>query len=268
MLNYSKHGCFLFLLLIVTPHSLAGKLDNFEKEAVSKSSSNQNSSSSKKSSRSSNSSNNSSSSSSSDGLSDPMVALFLSAVVFLGDKSYERINFDESGNEDTTILPRYAGETLIPFARFDISYQMPERDIYAYDLQTEFGYGQYGINLERSFFYEDIPDQAQDKMKITQIGFLYRMSLSSQLEIDFAVGSYEIAGNSTNSYGYIGFPIKIKFDENFSLEYKTTWADAIKDHELAVYAGWDFAKFKLGYRFLSVGSADLSSPFLGVSFHY
>jgi len=234
----------------------AGKLDNFEKEVVKSKSS---------------SSSGSSSSSSSGGSSDFFTGLLFGAVLFLGDQSFERISPKEQSDESNSlsfVTPRRSGESLLPFARLDFAYQAPDSTIDVFDYRAEVGYAQYGLSFQRSYFYENNAGQDTDKMWLTQVDFLYRMSFGSNVEIDFSIGSYETRGNTTIDSVSVGFPTKVQFNEHLSFEFRPTWADGISDYEMSIYAGWDYAKFKVGYRWLSVGNAELNSPFAGVSFHY
>lgn len=267
---------FIFSLSYVGM-SHAGALDDFEKDATKP---NKKSSKRKSDSKPTNNNNNNHSS---DGIPDPFEVIeafdglgkgtfFLIKVC---SSSWMRLNYDMDSSYKKDVInlfalhPREAGETLIPYFRFDYHYQILESNIYASDYRVVAGYGPLAFMARNTYLREKSPP---DKLKIEQAYGVLRMSFTKYVEVGLGFGDYTLAGNNKNSGGSTIIPIAIRFNKNVTLEFLPAWADIndnrINDYDLGILLGSDYWSAKIGYRRIETPNDYLQGPYLGVSFYY
>ncbi len=164
---------------------------------------------------------------------------------------------------------REKGEALLPYARFDYGYQNLHDDIYANDYRLEFGRGAFGIQARKTDLFEENP---KDKLSLTYIHGLLRLSFGNYFEIDPGIGKIRLDGNDANNGFSFTLPVLIHPTKNFGFECRPVWSrvngNSIRDIDLSVLAGTDYVSLKVGYRVLKTGGEELKGPHIGLSIRY
>ncbi len=195
----------------------------------------------------------------------PLYKLSDSAFVMGGVNSWARVapGWDEYTGLD--VNRKESGEPQLAFMRIDGGYQAVEGDVNAYDYQIELGYGPVGVQYNKTHYYESDTD---DKMQLSRLYGLYRMSLFTEFELDLGLGRLTVDGSENNSYWYVTTPVKIHVDSGWGVEFRPGLSDNITEWDLALLKSWQYFSLKAGYRWLSAGDASLDGPYLGFALHY
>ena len=167
------------------------------------------------------------------------------------------------------IPPRRHGEALIPFFRFDIAYQDVESDVTAMDYQFELGYGWIAFFLRSTVYEEKEPD---DELEMLQYYGLYRMSINDQVEVDIGIGGIDLSGNESNNGFSTTIPVRYHPSDHYGFEFRPAWSNikgnSIWDFDLTVLAGWRYASIRAGYRWVHSPNASLNGPEIGISLRW
>jgi hypothetical protein len=204
------------------------------------------------------------------------IASFLGLfLVEFGKVSYHRAGPDDyvvkspSSEKETVIENRKSGQALIPIARLDISYQDVESDVSAMDYRGEVGYGPVALQVRETHYAEERPD---DDLDILQIHMLYRMSIGEKIEIDLGFGGMSIEGENDNSGLSITVPVLIHSWDYFGVEFRSSWSsinnNTIQDYDLSLLTGWRYLSLRAGYRRVMSDTESLSGPFAGLSLRF
>jgi len=182
------YACLASLILVfafafATP-ALAGKLDDFERDATEGSSDD---------------------GGGHDGDYDdsayepPAGAWWVLFLPLIGaEQSYERVRPGATSLD--YLKPRRPGEAVIPFVRADVAYQLVESDVDAWDLRAELGYGPVAVQVRETHYDEDQPS---DSLDLVQAHALLRMTIIEELELDLGIGALVVDGADTNA-GFSG----------------------------------------------------------------
>lgn len=186
-----------------------------------------------------------------------------------GRLSRERIEPDSSGAQKDGSIVRKSGEALIPFLRVDVLYQEVERDVTATDLTVLAGYGPIGVQMRRTVFSEEVPD---DRLRVAEYHVLYRMSAGRTFEVDLGAGAMVLDGKAENSGFSLTLPLLWHPKDFFGIEFRPLWStineNDIQDHDLSVLLGWRYCSLRAGYRWVRSPSESLDGPHIGVSMRW
>jgi len=166
---------------------------------------------------------------------------------------------------ETAMPLRNMGSALLPFVRFDGTYQRVSSDVKALDYRMELGYGPAAIHFDQTRFKESNPD---DTLKLTQGYALYRMSFGTMVEFDIGLGGASLSGTDTHRNFSWTLPLRVQPMENVGIEFRPAWVDSVSDYDLAVLLHYHYTSLKVGYRWLVSGAETLSGPYAGLSVHY
>lgn len=266
----------LFVLCLITPFivvppspSFAGTLSDFEKQSTEKRSTDRSSSKDW-----------SNASQETDSLDEAagqcigsclaaVLAPLFSGMAVAGSLSMSRIDTSTPSSEAKKVPTRLSGEALIPFFRFDLSYQDVKPDVSAWDYRIEAGYGSVGFQARRSVYTERNP---RDTLETRQYHALYRMSLDKTLEIDGGLGVLEVRGQEDNTGLSITVPVLYHPSEHYGLELRPAWssinANTISDIDLALVLGLRYASLRVGYRLVRSRDVSLDGPYTGVALRW
>jgi len=251
----------LFLFLIALP-SYAGTLDDFENDATqSREASNDNglpdSTSSKK-------------DGDCDSLGDCIILGVLEGVWSIsklaGAMSMERM---KPFPNDEKVIYRDFGESLLPIVRVDAYLHQASGNVSAKAIRVELGYGVFAFQFRRTVYEESNP---KDKMTLTQLHGLYRMSFGNHVVMNWGLGTFELSGNETHKTLSMTFPVHVKVNSNWGWEVKPNYANFNGSTVWDVEGGILFTKkhlaLNLGYRRLSSPEQIIHGPYVGASFFY
>lgn len=269
---------FLALLVFLMPISVVGgALDDFEGDAAK--SDRDEGGTNRSSSKTDNGSSHSGSASSGvidemvgDIASDvfaPLFSGFFAGITQGGKNSWVRVETPGLLSKARGVTPRQHGEALIPFARFDVTYQDVESDVTAWDYRLEVGYGPLGFQVRRTLYDERSPVASLEAL---QYHALYRMSFGSDLEVDIGAGALILEGNEENSGFSITVPVLYHASDLYGFEFRPVWStineNDIQDFDLSVLFGRQYASIRLGYRWFRSPNQSLDGPAVGVSLRW
>jgi hypothetical protein len=186
--------------------------------------------------------------------------VFAITLFYGGAMSWQRVSDIETADPD--IVPRAAGDPLIPFSRFDVAYQNVHSDIEAVDIRGEVGYGPFGLHADFTRYWEAIPTEDLDLIRI--LG-LYRMSFGSHLETDLGFGVLTLRGEETTSRFLFSVPVLVHPDEYWGIEFRPAWTERVSDYDIAVMLNRDYTSVKFGYRWINSPNESLHGPYIGIS---
>jgi hypothetical protein len=196
-------------------------------------------------------------------------------LVEFGKTSFHRAGPDDyvvkspSSEKETVIENRKSGQALIPITRLDISYQDVEADVSAMDYRAEVGYGPVALQVRNTHYEEERPD---DDLDILQIHMLYRMSIGEKIEIDLGFGGMSLEGENGNSGLSFTVPVLVHPWDYFGVEFRPSWSsinhNTIPDYELSLLTGWRYFSLRAGYRRVMSDTESLSGPFAGISLRF
>jgi len=194
--------------------------------------------------------------------------IFFLGIMEGGVASAERMN----PGKNIDVIPRDAGEPLIPFLRLDSHYQWVDTDIYALDFRAEGGWGPFAVGIRNTRYKENLEDDTKDELDLLQIEFLYRMSWSKYFEMDIGIGALDVNGEEGNSGTSFSMPVLIYPVKNMGIEFRPTWTDIngnkIRDYDSCLVFRTDYVSIKGGYRVVKIDEESLSGPYVGISFYY
>ncbi len=250
------------LLSFTTSSVIAGPLGEFEKAATEEKAHGKSSDGKQSSDR----------DDSDDNLSGALLSLaitgFFAAVTEATEFTTARISPPVDGPYKD-IEARPSGAPDLVFFRTDINYQHVSSDISGLDGRVEVGYGPYGLQVRQTHYKEN---ETGDKLDITNIYALLRMSGSSAFEIDVGLGGCMLKGEESNSGSSLAYLINIYPYKHIGLRIAPTWnfinGHTVGDHEASIGYVNDYYSIRAGYRRMNVAGEVLDGPYLGLSFHY
>jgi len=194
-------------------------------------------------------------------LAEEVLSGFLELTLLYGGAcSWERIA--DTGIHSDGVAPRAPGEPLIPFARVDIDYQNVSSVVDAMNVQADLGYGPAGAHLGFTRYREQTPT---DHLDLIRALATYRMSFGSHVETDLGFGILTLNGEQTTSEFLFCLPVLIHPGRHWGIEFRPSWADRIRDYDLALLLTQDYVSFKLGYRWVDSRHESLDGPYAGIS---
>jgi len=261
--------CTSTLLLLTQQVSFSGDLEDFEKEASKKKSDKD---SDKDSSKDDDKKGEGRRSSKNRGSSAFDATIFMEACFFLGlgvayggSNSIDRVSTKKGINNGyKSIKKREYGEFLIPFSRYDGSYQLVNTGIRAQDHSIQLGYSLFGGQFRFTDFTENDSDYS---LKFYQLNFFYRMSFGDFFECDLGLGWLNMKGKDSTTGMTFSIPIIFHPHKAFSIEFRPQWAfmpeSVITEMDTSLRMGWRYASIKAGYRYMQTGNQALKGPYLG-----
>ncbi|MBN1362307.1 MAG: hypothetical protein JW993_17055 [Sedimentisphaerales bacterium] len=190
-------------------------------------------------------------------------------VIAPGQASWARVSGDENRLADLGWDPREPGDPLLPIVRFDFAYFNLQSDVEAMDYRAQVGYGPFAVELNPTFYEEEIP---ADDLDIYRIWGLYRMSITDRIEFDFGAGAIVLEGNETNTGFSLTTPILAQVYDWLLVEFRPIWSEinetSIDEYEAAVLLNWKSLAVKAGYRWTRSPETSLNGPFFGLSIRY
>jgi hypothetical protein len=157
------------------------------------------------------------------------------------------------------------GEALIPFARFDLSYQDVESDVDAWDYRLEGGYGPVGLQCNLTHYSEETPEDDLDMLRFYG---MYRMSFGTIVEVDLGLGALTIDGNGRDTRFSLTVPVRIYPTDWLGIEIRPAWADNVTDCDIALLLTAPYVSLKAGYRWVSSPTESLNGPYAGLAVHF
>ncbi len=197
------------------------------------------------------------------------VGLVQGLVIAPGQASWARASGDTNRLNDLGWEPREPGDPLLPVVRFDFAYFDLQDDVEATDYRAQVGYGPFAVELNPTFYEEDVPD---DNLDIYRIWGLYRMSITDRLEFDVGAGAIILEGNETNAGFSLTTPILARVYDWLLIEFRPIWSQvnetSIDEYEAGVLLNWENLAVKAGYRWTRSPETSLNGPFFGLSIRY
>jgi hypothetical protein len=187
-----------------------------------------------------------------------------SGMLYGGVASWARVASDDDCY-DLDCIPREMGEPLIPFARFDFSYQDVESDVDANDYRFEGGLGPVGFQFNQTHYKEEL---SEDSLDLIRLHGLYRMSFGTMVEVDLGLGALTIDGNDRDTRFSLTLPVRIYPYDWLGVEVRPAWADGVTDWDVALLLSAPYASLKAGYRWVSSPSESLNGPYVGLAVHF
>ncbi len=169
----------------------------------------------------------------------------------------------------SSMVPRTIGEPLLPFVRFDTHYQNANGDISGIDLKMELGYSLLGIHLRHTKFREPSPS---DELDLSYFHALYRMSLGNHVGFNVGYGRAILKGNYKTSGSSITFPLLFHWSKRLGIEGSYTASNIndnwLTDTEISLLVTETFGSLSLGYRSIRGSSNKIQGPFIGGAVHW
>jgi len=200
----------------------------------------------------------------------PIAEGIVQAAAQGGANSMHRVNTlgirpDRAGN----VQLREHGDARTPFVRVDIAYQSVNSDITARDVRAELGYGSLAADFRNTDFQQSAP---MDRLSVIRFHLFYRMTFDPAMEIDLGFGNLVLQGNDANSGISFTTPLLIHPNENFGVEFRPAWAwingNLIEDYDFAALIGRHYISLRLGYRWMRAHNETLNGPTLGVALRW
>ncbi len=195
-----------------------------------------------------------------DGLLSGMLFIYGMGV----EGSLKRINGDSTATDGLLYTPRELGEPLIPYLRTDIRFQDVESDIEAIDSRVEAGYGPFAVQGRWTHYDENSPDS---QLELIQAHGLLRGSFGNHVEIDLGLGGMWLSGRQVQSAFSVTTPILFHPWKFIGLEFRPSWGffenKTIQDYDLGVRLGWNYAGIQAGYRWVRSNNFSLNGPYIG-----
>lgn len=178
---------------------------------------------------------------------------------------------DEAGKYG--LIPRQAGEPMLPMLRFGVDYSQPARHVSRTGFRAEVGFAAFGLEIRQHRYRESRP---RDSLDILQAQLLYRMSLGSHVNVNIGAGSFTMSGDYRQSGGMVSLPIVVRLHRDIFAEARFTsmhsgpkgWQET--ELSLVYSPGWEslwqVAALRFGYRKFSTNTVALEGPWLGLEF--
>lgn len=164
---------------------------------------------------------------------------------------------------------RKKGDPDLPFVRFDLNYQRVRSNIYGWDGRLEGGYGPFALSARHTRYREKDPG---DRLYITNIHSLYRISFSPSVELGLGMGAIIMRGEEQHSGFSVTYPLNVYPIRYLGLRFVPTWSwiagNTISDYDLAASFVYRYCSLRIGYRWLLVGGETIDGPYFGVSVYY
>ncbi len=263
--------------------AFAGKLDDLETQATTKSKSKSSSSksSSSKSSGSSSSGTYNNSHNHDDGSAiDGALILIVLAVKAVeltakgigvlaehGGDSFSRyeqtssINKGSDGGEPS--LFRKEGDPILPTLRLSSQWLNGSGDVSGQLNRIEAGFGAFGVSHTQNRLTE-----AGDKLTIKNTLAHYRMSFGNDFSWDLAFGKGKMDGNKNTNGNVFAMPMRLRLNRELHLEYFPVWSDyggrRMSEHQFSI--NWQKEKVGLstGFKTFSAGNTSVNGLFAGL----
>jgi len=271
----------LLICCLANP-ALAGKLDDLETQATTKSKSKSSSKSSgSKSSSSSGGYYNNSSQNDDDG--NPIEAAFMAfMLIFLTVKAIELTaegigvlaehggdsfsRYDQSSNTSKGAEPslfRKEGDPILPTLRLSSQWLNGSGDVSGQLNRIEAGFGAFGVSHTQNRLTE-----AGDKLTIKNTLAHYRMSFGNDFSWDLAFGKGKMDGNKNTDGNVFAMPMRLRLNQEVHLEYFPVWSDyggrRMSEHQFSL--NWQKEKVGLstGFKTFSAGNTSVNGLFAGL----
>jgi len=160
------------------------------------------------------------------------------------------------------ITMRKNGDPTLPILRIETNYRIVRKDIQAIDLRSECGFGPLAVQYNCTRYKEQNP---ADALNISQAYGLYRMSFSSECEVDLGVGNMVLDGYKHTVEGSLTTPILYHpLKSHLGIEFRPAWSNLIQDYDLAALYTLHNISVKAGYRAVLSPHDSLSGPYVGL----
>lgn len=156
------------------------------------------------------------------------------------------------------------GDATLPVLRADMFAQHLGADLYAVDVRSELGYGQFLIMAQLSDYQEHHP---KDQFIATRWGLGGRFTYSENFQADVLIGAMQFSGNNVTTRILIATPFALTFGR-YAIEYRPAFADGVSEHDIAARYQRRYWSGELGYRALSNATATLNGPYVGIGIHW
>ena len=157
-----------------------------------------------------------------------------------------------------------AGDATLPVLRVDLLTQHLDADLYAVDVRSQLGYGNYLITAQVSDYQEHQP---HDQLIAARWGLGGRFTFNDNFQTDVLIGTMQFSGNNVTTRALITTPLTFSAGR-YAFEYRPTFADGVSEHDLVVRYQRRYWSAMLGYRSLSNSAATLEGAYLGVGMHW
>jgi len=282
-MTYQTLLASLLICCLANP-ALAGKLDDLETQATTKSKSSSKSSGSKSSGSKSSSSNSSggyyNNSSQHDDDGNPIEAAFM--LIFLTVKAIELTaegigvlaehggdsfsRYEQSSNTSKGPEPslyRKEGDPILPTLRLSSQWLNGSGDVSGQLNRIEAGFGAFGVSHTQNRLNE-----AGDKLTIKNTLAHYRMSFGNDFSWDLAFGKGKMDGNKNTDGNVFAMPMRLRLNQELHLEYFPVWSDyggrRMSEHQFSL--NWQKEKVGLstGFKTFSAGNTSVNGLFAGL----
>ena len=186
-------------------------------------------------------------------------------IVGGGSSSWTKAAADTNACLVAGLIPRETGDRQIPFVRADFTYQSLGSGLEALDYRAEFGYGPIGLHLDQTHYREEDP---RDRLDLTRVYGLYRMTMGESLEVDLGFGSMWIDGNKQDSRSTFTMPIMLYPNDVLGIEFRPAWASNVADYDIGFLISGKYSSFKAGYRWVNSLGKSLDGPYAGIALHF
>ena len=282
-MTYKTWLTSLLICCLANP-SLAGKLDDLETQATTKSKSSSKSSGSKSSSSKSSSSSggyyNSSSHHHDDDDGNAIEGAFM--LIFLTVKAIELTfeglgvlaehggdsfsRYEQTSNKSDSGEPslfRKEGDPILPTLRLSSQWLNGSGDVSGQLNRIEAGFGAFGVSHTQNRLTE-----AGDKLTIKNTLAHYRMSFGNDFSWDLAFGKGKMDGNKNTDGNVFAMPMRLRLNQEVHLEYFPVWSDyggrRMSEHQFSL--NWQKEKVGLstGFKTFSAGNTSVNGLFAGL----
>ena len=156
------------------------------------------------------------------------------------------------------------GDATLPVLRVDLFTQHLSTDLYALDVRSQLGYGQFMIMAQVSDYQERHP---LDALTALRWGLGGRFAFGDYLQAQVIIGAMQFSGNNVTTRALITTPFAFTYGR-YAVEYRPTFADGVREHDLAARYQHRYWSVELGYRTLSSTRATLEGPYIGIGMHW
>ena len=211
-------------------------------------------------------------------LTEAIGLIFLGASAYGFQNSYNMIHApstaaDAASPPSISVKLREPGDPVIPYFRFDSSYQRIDSDTDATDFYSQIGYGPAAVDMRLIRFNEkDHTTGTTTHLDIKRVHFLGRMSYGSNFEVDAGVGWIQIDGQQRSDGFSFTLPILYYPSQYWGVEFRPAWANingsSIEEYDVSAHLCWKHIGIKAGYRWLKSEETSLNGPYAGVVIRY
>ncbi len=277
MSTYKTLLTSLLVCSLVNP-ALAGKLDDLETKATSKSSS----SSSKPSRSSSNRTYNNSQQD--DDTGNPIEGAFMLILLTAkaieltfegigvlaeagGDSMSRYQHTSNTGESNEPSLFRKKGDPILPTLRLSSQWLNGSGGVYGQVNRIEAGFGLIGISHTQNRLSE-----SGDKLTIKNTLAHYRMSFGNNFSWDLAFGKGKMEGNQSHSGNVFSMPMRLRLNEKIHFEYSPLWSkyggSTLFEHQFSLNWQHQNVGITTGYKSWSAGTTNINGLFAGMYLNF